>query len=402
LQLSERLPPRVISDAFDSYDEPNKLVAIAVSGGSDSMALLQLASEAFHNTNISVVAMTVDHALRPESRREAEKVAAWCDSLGVEHHCTRLGISYLMTGHTLDDQAETFLMRLARGSGVDGLSAISEKKSSIYAEGSGQNGVALMRPLLGLSREQLRGHLRAIGQDWIDDPTNEDATYDRVKARQILETLGPLGLTKERLATTARVMGMAREALEAQAGNPQDVWDWSLLGFARTNVSAFNDLPKEIALRRLSAAMMRLTGNPYRPRLKALEGVLDSQFAGHTLHGCIVRNARAQLIVMREPNAVAEPPRPFEPVENWDNRFQIDVNGPRDESLTIRMIGEEGLRQIPVKTEHLSHDWHNAHHYARMTTPALWRDDVLVFAPLAPWAAQIGGPELVVKAHWSK
>ena len=426
MRLNARLPSDAIKAAFEPHLASNQTkIALAVSGGSDSIALAHLAIEACAGRGTEIVVMTVDHNLRPESRREAERVAAWCDHLGVTHRllhwenpqeavgnlssaardaryalmqadCKQLGINALYTGHTLDDQAETVLMRLARGSGVDGLSAMAKIK--IRA-----GGITLHRPLLGFTRDQLRGHLTAIGQGGIDDPTNEDETYDRVKARQMLETLAPLGLTKERLAATARMMGLARTALEVQAGDLHDVWDWSPLGFAQTDSAEFFALPREIALRRLSGVLKALTGATYRPRLQGLEALMDHiSEGGRTLHGCIVRRRGDKIVIMREPNAITDRENPGKSPILWDNRFEIDLTGPLDEGLMIAPLGEAGLQQIPLKTKDLPQVWRDAPHVARVATPALWRGDVLVSAPLAPWKAHSDGPELHVKAIWGK
>lgn len=426
MRLSVRLPIDAIKAAFEPHWDSNpKKIALAVSGGSDSIALAHLAKEAFAHRNTQIVVMTVDHGLRSASKAEAQHVAAWCASKGLEHRllrwnnakdvvgnlssaardaryallqaeCRRLGINDLYTGHTLDDQAETVLMRLARGSGVDGLSAMAKIKTL-------SGGVLLHRPLLALTRDQLRGHLNAIGQSWVDDPTNDDETYDRVKARQMFETLEPLGLTKERLATTARIMGMARTALDAQAGDPKDVWEWSPLGFAQTDSREFRALPREIALRRLAGVMNALTGATYRPRLQGLEALMDHLSEGaRTLHGCIVRLRGDTIVVLREPNAISDTAHPVNELNLWDNRFEIGTSGPLDHGLTVKMLGEAGLQQIPIKTNDLSQSWRDAPHIARVATPALWRGDVLVSAPLAPWRANPGGSELRVKAIWVK
>jgi len=427
-----QLLPDAIARAFgpllNSFS--GQTIAVAVSGGSDSMALLRLAQTHFGSDpqgTIKLIALTVDHGLRTESSDEAELVAGWCAALGVEHRtlvwhhggsirgnlsnaarearydlmqaeCTRLGAAALLTGHTLDDQAETVLMRLARGSGVDGLSGIKATVSRRDSTGTA-NPLTLVRPLLGLSRDELRGHLRAIGQDWINDPTNDNSDYDRVKARQMLGILAPLGLTTDRLAATARIMGMARTALETQAGEPQDVWEWSPLGFAQTDSAEFFALPREIALRRLSGVMNAMTGATYRPRLHALETLLDQlSDRARTLHGCVIYTRGDKITVLREPNAVSESFNPSNSPKLWDNRFLVSVNEPAETPLVIAKLGEAGIAQIPIKTKDLSPLWKAAPRDARLSTPALWRGDVLVSAPLAPWYADPDGPELHVKA----
>jgi len=174
-------------------------LGVAISGGGDSTALLLL----LHAARRAVLAVTVDHGLRPESAAEAAAVGALCAARGIPHDTLvwaegpesgnlqararqarrRLiadwargrGIGDVALGHTLDDQAETVLLRLARGSGVDGLAAMAA-----VAEG---DGVRWHRPLLGIGRGALRDWLRGEGVAWIDDPSNEDPRFDRVRVR---------------------------------------------------------------------------------------------------------------------------------------------------------------------------------------------------------------------------
>jgi tRNA(Ile)-lysidine synthase len=178
-------------------------VAIAVSGGSDSMGLLRLARAAGVK---GLVALTVDHGLRQESASEAERVARWCAQVGVEHHvltwagekpktglqakarqarydlmsnyCLVQGIPVLMTAHTQDDQAETVAMRRVRTQSAAAL-------AGIWPETNWQ-GVRVVRPLLGVRRHAIREWLTQLGQDWIDDPSNDDSRFERVRVRRAL------------------------------------------------------------------------------------------------------------------------------------------------------------------------------------------------------------------------
>jgi tRNA(Ile)-lysidine synthase len=198
--------------------EPPAL-GVAVSGGGDSTALLVIAARWAHARGHAISAATVDHGLRAGSAAEAAGVAALCARLGIPHETLRAGnlrdaggnlaaaardarfallggwaraqgLSAVLLGHTMDDQAETVLMRLARGSGAEGLSAMQAVLE--------RAGVVWLRPLLGARRAALREVLRAEGISWVEDPSNEDAQYDRVKARQALAALAPQGIDVER------------------------------------------------------------------------------------------------------------------------------------------------------------------------------------------------------------
>jgi tRNA(Ile)-lysidine synthase len=210
--------------------------AVAVSGGPDSLALLLLACAAFPGR---VHAATVDHGLRPESRQESEQVASLCRSISCPHDILSVtvptggegtqsearrarygaltdwmsgpGLKILLTAHHADDQAETLLMRLARGSGIGGLAGIRDR---VTVPGSA-GGALLLRPLLRWRREELGEIVRSAGVEPVVDPSNDDSRYDRVRVRKHLAQatwLDPLTL-----ARSAAALAEAEEALEATA-----------------------------------------------------------------------------------------------------------------------------------------------------------------------------------------
>lgn len=195
---------------------PAETLAVAVSGGADSMALLALAHAAFPG---QVIAATVDHGLRAAAAEEAALVAAWCADAGVPHAtlaadraigpgaiqaaaralrydlltrwATAAGATIVATAHHADDQAETFLMRLARGSGPAGLAGIRARRAL--------GALTLVRPLLGWRRATLRGLVEAADIPFVDDPSNRDTRYERVRVRQLLAAeawLDPVNLAR--------------------------------------------------------------------------------------------------------------------------------------------------------------------------------------------------------------
>lgn len=190
-------------------------IGLAVSGGPDSLALLLLADAVFRG---QIMVATVDHHLRAESTAEAQFVAALCGELGVAHTILRLpvrprgnisararelryaqlsewgtglGLDWLMTGHHADDQLETMIMRLNRGSGVGGLASIRAVNSRA------------IRPLLGWRRAELAALVAAAGLTPVDDPSNVDDRYDRARLRKALATadwLDPLAFVRSAAA----------------------------------------------------------------------------------------------------------------------------------------------------------------------------------------------------------
>jgi tRNA(Ile)-lysidine synthase len=378
-------------------EAPPGPLGVAVSGGGDSVALLLLLH---HHAGRALAAITVDHGLRPESAAEAAAVAALCARLGVPHAVRRwdgggtgnlqgrarearrgliagwareAGIGAVALGHTLDDQAETFLMRLARGSGVDGLAAMAPVMVL--------DGIVWLRPLLGVRRAALRDWLGGEGVAWAEDPSNDDDRFDRVRARAALPLLAPLGLGAERLAGTAAAMARARAALEqATAELARTCLTAGAAGDVEVAAGALAAAPAELALRLLAGALCWVSGARYRPRLASLEAALAVVAAGRlghglTLHGCVLRDRRGRVAIRREPRRVAA----AVPLAagTWDGRWRL-VARPEagDGGLTIGALGAGGLAQrAEWRASGLARE-------ALVTTPAVWRGAALVAAPL--------------------
>ena len=345
-------------------------IGVAVSGGGDSIALLILLADWAKPSGRKLKAVTVDHGLRPESAAEAVFAADFCRRLGVSHEgllwetrpsganlqdaarrarrhliaewARTAGVSIVALGHTLDDQAETFVMRLARGSGVDGLAAMATVTEAA--------GLIWARPLLSVSRVSLRDILEQRGQTWIEDPSNFDLRFDRVRARRALVEFEQLGLGTKRLAATAARMARAREALRSSAKMlAAKSVEWTPFGEALILPTAFSAGLPELQMRVLAAVLCRVSGAEYRPREISLEALrsqligLDA-FSGLTLHGCILRTRRGRIAVRREPRAVA----PRVPAKRgvWDRRWRIDTEGDLSPEAEIGALGQDGLSKI--------------------------------------------------------
>nr|WP_207186918.1 tRNA lysidine(34) synthetase TilS [Rhodovulum imhoffii] len=372
--------------------QPPAHLGVAVSGGGDSLALLLLLREATPETRLHAV--TVDHDLRPESAEEAACVGRICAGLGVVHRVLRwqgwdgqgnlqdaarraryglirdwargTGLTAVALGHTADDQAETLLLRLARGSGVDGLSAMAAQRD--------HGGLAWLRPMLTLRRADLRLYLQDRGQVWIDDPSNEDARFDRVRARRLMEAMTPLGLTAGGLIATAGRMSMAREALDWLADHAAHAMTPDR-GDVVVDLAALSGFPRETRLRLLAEGLCYVSSAIYRPRFSALEAADRSVTEGraHTLHGVLMRPCKAGVRLIREYNAVREVRAV--PGRLWDRRWRL--KGPPVQGLEVRALGESGLavcegwRETGLPRESL------------LASPALWAGGQLVAAPLA-------------------
>ncbi len=381
---------------------PKGSLGVAVSGGSDSVALLRLLCDWGREHGRKIYAATVNHNLRVEAQTEAEFVANLCKDLEVPHSilnwnnwdgrgnlqnmarnarkdllaawAQELDLTAIALGHTEDDQAETFLLRLARGSGVDGLSCMQKI--------TGKN-PAWVRPLLNISRSSLRSYLSDLGQGWIEDPSNNDTRFDRVKMRNAMPVLAELGLTSERLATTASGLQSARGALEQVTQEAaHECCEPTKYGTVTIDLNRLQSYPLDIQYRVLSHSMGWVTGTTYRPRFSALKSTYEllKQGKSQTLAGCYIKNGSDKhLIVMREVASMMT-----EVLKNgyFDGRWQISANE-NLKGVDIRPLGEKGLMQLK--------DWRNLGviRDILLQSPAAWQNGVVISAPLAGFAGPI-------------
>ncbi|MET0481379.1 MAG: tRNA lysidine(34) synthetase TilS [Aestuariivirgaceae bacterium] len=351
-------------------------VALAVSGGSDSVAMMTLVAEwaRSHPAAPRLAVLTVDHGLRPESSVEAQRVVAWAAALGLDGHCLRWdggkppsglqaaardaryrlmrqwcvrhGFGPIVTAHTLDDQAETLVMRLARGSGVEGLGAMPAESREPWH---------VLRPFLTVPRARLRATLAARGLPFMEDPSNRNRTFERVRTRELLAMLAEAGLSGSHIALAAARLRRANEALEHQLREAEQ----ALLavapeGSASLDRDGLMALPAEIRIRLLGRAIARFGGRQSAPRLASLEAlerwVAASEGIARTLGGCRVVRRKARFLLGREPGRMSAEPVTLEPgrVTVWDRRFAIALTeAGRAQSFCIRPVG--GLRPAPAR-----------------------------------------------------
>lgn len=299
--------------------------AVAVSGGGDSVALLLLLVEwARRSGRPDPVALTVDHGLKPDSAAVAASVVARAELLGMPAHllawrgrkpqadiesaardaryslmgewCRREGLHCLYVAHTLQDQAETLLLRMARGSGVDGLAAMATVSPFPVPE---RGSLCVARPLLAVSRSRLRTFLVERGESWFEDVMNEDPRFARSRVRAVWPALEKFGLTAERLAGAARHLARARIALDLDASCLIEEISHKDGASIEVNKGRLAGAPDEIALRVLAQLLMTVSGQSYRPRFERLERLLaairaDGLAGGRTLHGCCIKVVRGR------------------------------------------------------------------------------------------------------------
>jgi len=306
-------------------------IVLALSGGGDSIALMTLLShwaldDRRSRTKHSLHALIVDHGLRSGSAGEAKNTAALARSAGWNAHilkwsggkptsniedaarkaryalmgkwCRLHKARCLFVGHTRNDVAETFLLRLGRGSGVDGLSAMRAVAPYPF-EGFGE--LSVLRPLLDFGREELRAYLQKECIGWREDPMNKDPRFARTRIRELMPALEAAGVSQRRIYDAACHLARAREALE-------DDMDTFLRTHTTINISgnalvdrdALHAAPREIGLRALSKLISEVSGTQYRPRFERLLALYSglcntTKFRARTLQGCRIGPAPKRL-----------------------------------------------------------------------------------------------------------
>ena len=317
----------MIASPLDALrDEPALL--LAGSGGPDSTALLLMAADWAGGPRLH--AATVDHGLRRESAAEAAAVAALAAKLGVPHailrwegekpatglqerarearyallaqEARRVGAPVVVTAHHLDDQAETVLFRLARGSGLAGLAGMAAR--------SRRGEIEIARPLLGLRKAELAALCEARGVAFASDPSNADARFARPRLRGLAETLAAEGLDPPALARLARRAGLVEEAL-ARATDTAET-RLNLRASSRCDAPALAAEPAEIVRRLLTRAVAQVGGaDPARLPLEAMERITAEWLSAYAQGRRYAANIGGALIACdgRHVELTPEPPR---------------------------------------------------------------------------------------------
>ena len=321
-------------------------IAIAVSGGGDSIALTYFAHEWARANGGQITVLTVDHGLRSDSRSEAERVGGWINALGITHQilnwqgvkpksriqamarnaryrlmddwCKDNGVLHLLVAHNENDQAETYLMRKEHGSGPDGLAAMSQILELSHCR--------LLRPLLAENTQNLRHFLMVQNAKWVEDPSNQNPIFERVRMRLHIkdEKISCLDV-----ATTAAQFGNSRlrnsRALSALIAFGVQL---SPLGFAYVNLSVLTNASSDNIMRLFARVLMTVGGRSYAPSRTQLEflvgKLLNNSASSVTGGGCQVIHKRDGFLVAREKRGLPLPVlvAPKETI-HWDHRFKM-------------------------------------------------------------------------------
>lgn len=383
-------------------DKPR--LAVAVSGGPDSIALLHLLHGWIKPRGGFLLAITIDHQLRDDSAAEAQAVQQQCAALDVPHitlhwekelpphsalHakarqaryalltrcCKAHNLSYLCLAHHADDQAETVLMRLEKKSGVDGIAGMPSTRSV--------NGVTLLRPLLPIFKYQLEAACKKNGWDYSIDPSNASRKFLRGRLREQAAALAENGLTPQKLYDLAREAGTARAAMEQSV----NVW---LEKYARLDAygviamdhAAWKSQKPELCQRILIRTLLCVSGEDYAPRGASLEHLTHALLVGDTAHktlsGCHVEAKDNTIFLYREEDAIGK----AVPLQNeiiWDNRFKIVVDERfRNQNMFIAPLAGTSREQLHKMQ---ANDVAALPAILRASLPALYENGVLCAVP---------------------
>lgn len=317
--------PCLIEENLSSFFQKHNILtkddclAVAVSGGPDSMALARMLMVWSVENDKTLHIISVDHGLRLEAKDEVEMVGQWVasqDFKDVQHivldwsddkpetalmenarharyqlmveYCRRHQIKNLYLGHHQGDQAETFLIRLSKGSGLDGLASMQDVREY-------DDTLNLVRPLLNLSKQDLISYCSEHDIPYVEDPSNEDESYLRPRLRQSVDVLSKEGLTPKRLGVTAKRISRARFALE-------EITESALIKCSAVecedgysiNFDSLREYPEEIGLRVIQNIIEKMRPDAeYNVRMEKLEELFEAlwfapdSFKPRTLGGCI-------------------------------------------------------------------------------------------------------------------
>ncbi|HFD87825.1 MAG TPA: tRNA lysidine(34) synthetase TilS [Gammaproteobacteria bacterium] len=412
-------------------------LTLAVSGGVDSMCLMHLVSRwierQMHNADRQVQVVTVDHALRSGSTAEARLVARQAAALGLPHKIlvwegdkpatglqqaarhARYGLireylagqarktgggdmPALVSAHHLDDQAETVLMRLARGSGADGLGAMGRK---VHA-----HGLVILRPLLEVPKARLLATARERDIAFMEDPSNANRDFERVRLREARNVLDELGLSSRALALSARRLARAARAIELAVDDLIARSDLKVhdCGYVSLQFAPFLHASEELRIRLMARVLRAMNGGTGRSgapvnleKLEDLVTALDSpDFSGATLQRCqILVGRQERLVVLRESGRDGLEARLLQPADSiiWDDRFCLSLSDHFDHALEVKALS--GADWIELKRKYRDLEEAGISQRLAVTLPALWQEDRLLAVPaLAAIVPNLAGPQV--------
>lgn len=397
-------------------------IGLAVSGGADSLALLVTAAAwSARRGRPDILVLTVDHRLREASAADAATVVAIATRFGLAARLLvspnpqpdgdvegaartaryRLlvqaardaGASHLLLAHQRDDQAETFLMRLQRGSGLFGLAAM---RSEVRA-----GGLTLFRPFLDVARARLAATTAAAGLVPLDDPMNHDPRFLRARIRRVMPLLAAEGFGPAELAATARRLARAADAIDAAVDRLiAEGVSVDGLGVATIAPAPFGEAPEEVRQRLLVRLIMAIGGEDYPPRSDRLQNLHDAIRAHplrgrfkRTLGGTVIEGRGRRFVAYREAGRQGLPVIALRAGEAvvWDHRFRVTAGQGIGGDLNVGGLGEADRRSLGIGTD-------RAPAPAIAALPALRSGAGIVAVPSVGWVSEGEKPDVAVTA----
>jgi tRNA(Ile)-lysidine synthase len=383
--------------------EARPFIAVAVSGGADSLTLAILADRWARERGGEICAVTVDHRLRPESGVETSRLNGWLSARAIRHEiltwsgqkpasgiqeaariaryalldkwCGAHGCLHLLTAHHREDQAETYLIRCRARSGADGLAGMSAIRELANCR--------VVRPLLGVAKARLEAFLDAERQPFITDPSNRNPIFERARLRS--EGVVPLGTELRCLLGKMRTLAYGRQLNESRRHR---LLARSVIlhpaGFAVLDPASLCCAPNDVSEGVIAAVVSTIGGKLYPPRrervarLRAIVG--GSLCRAFTLGGCTLVRWRGRILLLRE-LAAAAPAVTLAPGERcfWDRRYLLDLATAAKGTLTVGYLGPAGTVGLNRRLEQTA-----SHQLPRLIYPALaavWDERGLAAVP---------------------
>lgn len=381
--------------------------AIAVSGGSDSLALSVLAKLYSLENDNDFVSLIIDHKLRKESAEEARvtyknlmqnKIKAKILTYQGEKfssniqkkardlrydlfhkYCAKNKIKFLILAHHQDDLIENFYIRLIRGSGIKGLTSLQnifEYNKNFY----------LLRPLLNFNKQELLTVTKKSYSSWIEDPSNKNDKFLRVRIRKMQSKLQKEGFDPKRIIKTIDNLNTAKDSLDFYIFKSEKKYlNFYKEGYATLKSSIFNNEAQEVIFRVIIKAIHFISGEYYPPRSDSLKGLMKNllakSFKSSTLGGCLIEKNKNIISFYREDRNVAvETLNKTKQKTNWDDRFLVNKNFNNQQQFVVKKLGNHGIEYL---RKNKFNDYGNKIPvHAKKTLPSFWNNEgQLLFVP---------------------
>jgi tRNA(Ile)-lysidine synthase len=381
--------------------------AIGVSGGSDSLALSVLARLYALENNSNFVALIIDHKLRKESARETRKTLKNLKDKNIESkiltykgknfssniqklardlrydlfekYCIKNKIKFLILAHHQDDLVENFYIRLIRGSGIKGLTSLQnvfEYSKNFY----------LLRPLLNFTKKELLEVTKKTYLQWIEDPSNKDDKFLRVRVRKMKNKLQKEGLDPRRIIKTIENLNKAKSSLDFYVHKSEKKYlDFYKEGYSTIKLSILKNEAQEVIFRLIIKAIHFVSGEYYPPRSDSLNSLIKNisqkNFKSTTLGGCLIEKNKNLLSFFREDrNVPTETLNKKQQRKNWDDRFLVFGNLKNSQRLIVKKLGNNGIEYLK-KNKFIDYGVKIPAH-AKKTLPSFWNSrGELLFVP---------------------